>query len=123
MRHDERNPLGISGTVQSTTGSFITKVIAIIVGGALLVSALVISIAFFAVAFLVAAVGFGYFWWKTRAIRRQVREHLQAQARQTDEVAPPADVIEGVVVSRTERSEHGPTTNQLPVDDKPGSRR
>jgi len=104
MEHDNRNALGARGTSRSTTGSLIAKVGAIVIGGALLVGGLIVSIAFFAVALAVALIAFGYFWWKTRAIRRQMREHLHAQAHKGSESIS-ADVIEGVVLSRTERHE------------------
>lgn len=106
MNYDRRHSLGFSGSSRSSLGSFIAKIGSIIVGGALLVGTLVVSIAFFAVALAVAAVVFGFFWWKTREIRRQLREQLQGhtQARRPYEPTGQEDVIEGVVISRVERT-------------------
>lgn len=83
------------------------KVIGVVVGGLLLLGALLVSIAFFAVALTLALIVFGYFWWKTRAIRRQMREqlHAQAQPRREYDSSESADVIEGVVISRAEYAE------------------
>ena len=107
MNYDRRHSLGFSGSSRSSVGSFIAKIGSVIVGSALLVGTLVVSIAFFAVALAVAAVVFGFFWWKTREIRRQLREQLQGhtQARRPYEPATDhEDVIEGVVISRVERT-------------------
>ena len=56
-----------------------------IVGGVVMVGvfalALTFSVALFAVVITVGAVAWGYFWWKTRAVRKAMREHMAAPAR------------------------------------------
>lgn len=53
-----------------------------IVGGVVMVGvfalALTFSVALFAVVITVGAVAWGYFWWKTRAVRKAMREHMAA---------------------------------------------
>ena len=55
-----------------------------IVGGVVMVGvfalALTFSVALFAVVITVGAVAWGYFWWKTRAVRKAMREHMAAGA-------------------------------------------
>ena len=54
-----------------------------IVGGVVMVGvfalALTFSVALFAVVITVGAVAWGYFWWKTRAVRKAMREHMAAE--------------------------------------------
>ena len=64
-----------------------------IVGGVVMVGvfalALTFSVALFAVVITVGAVAWGYFWWKTRAVRKAMREHMAAEmdARRADGAA------------------------------------
>ena len=81
----------------------LARVLALIVGAALLVGGFLVSMVFFAVAIAVALVGIGVFMWKTRHLRRQIREQMRQQnpdARRW----PPADgdVIEGTVIRSSE---------------------
>ena len=63
------------------------KTIAVAGAGIVLVSAIAISIVFFAVAIVFLVGVGGYLWWKTRHLRKQMRTQF-AQS----------DVIEGVVI-------------------------
>jgi hypothetical protein len=108
MRVDESQlRLGGSGHVASRAKSFVGKAAAVLVGGVLLASAFVLSLAFFAVALTVALVFIGYVWWKTRGLRKQMRDHIQSQTRASSQHASAAsgDVIEGVVISSRTRDE------------------
>jgi predicted membrane protein len=70
------------------TQSILTRVLAVIVGGALLVGAVAISFVLFAVA-LAGILVFGvYVWWKTRDLRRQIKQSLSTRG----------NVIEGEVI-------------------------
>lgn len=72
--------------------SLLTKVLAVIVGAALLIGAVAISFVLFAVA-LTGILIFGvYVWWKTRDLRRELK--LRAQGGEVIE----GEVIEGEVV-------------------------
>lgn len=95
----DRPRLGYRGSVSSRAKDFAVKALAVVAGGVMVASAFVLSLAFFAIALAVVLIFGGYIWWKTRNLRRQVREELHAQMRQSQ---PQDDVIEGVVISRRE---------------------
>jgi len=76
-----------------------------VVGGALvLTAAFMFSLVFFAVLAIAGLIFWFYVMWKTRALRRQMREHLDAQQRGAPAPAPTAsapvsgEVIEGQAV-------------------------
>lgn len=87
-------------------GSLISKLIALIATATLLI----VGWMFFAVllVFLLSAglIIFGWIWWKTRALRRQLRVHKQfrasaandAEAFHADEFT--GDIIEGEVIRK-----------------------
>jgi predicted membrane protein len=107
MQGDERARLGVSGGVTQRAKSFLAKTAAIVTGGVLLASAFLISLAFFVVALAVVLVVGGYLWWKTRELRRQIREQMRGQnITRPAQNTPSGDVIEGVVISKSE--ERGP---------------
>jgi hypothetical protein len=100
--------LGYRGGVASRTKALAAKTLSIVLGGVVLVSAFVFSIVLFAIA-LAVVLAFGvYVWWKTRDLRRQMREQIHdsvgMQAGRRADAS--GDVIEGVVVSRKETSDH-----------------
>ena len=107
MQFDQERPLlGQRRGVYSTAMNVIVKVAAVTAGAIMLISALVLSIVFVVGAVAVLLVVGGYFWWKTRDVRKQMREQMRTQVR------PPfaqGDVIEGVVVrdvTAEDRPEH-----------------
>ena len=76
------------------------QVLTATVGLAALVLGLMFSAVFLIVLVVAGSILWGYFWWKTRVLRRQIREQMAAQAQQgfTDPPRGPAangDVIEG----------------------------
>ena len=102
MQGDERARLGFGSGV-TRAKNFMAKSAAIVMGGVLLASAFLISLAFFIVALAVVLVLGGYLWWKTRELRRQVREQLREQnITRHAHNTPPGDVIDGVVISKSE---------------------
>lgn len=103
MQGGQRARLGHRGGAAHRAKSFVTKTAAVVVGGLMLAGAFVISLAFFAVAIAVVFVVGGYLWWKTRDLRRQIREQMRGQdiARPAQHAAS-GDVIEGVVLSKRE---------------------
>ena len=84
------------------------SLLAQIVGGVIGVIALIGAFMFSAVVFvavaIVALVFWGWFWWKTRALRRQMQEQMNEQMREPRRESPfrsPADessVIDGEAV-------------------------
>jgi Flp pilus assembly protein TadB len=76
------------------TPGFLGRLAAFAVGAALLVAALMVSAVVFAIALVGALVIGGYVWWKTRALRRQLRERppgghvIEGEAIRDDDVPP-----------------------------------
>lgn len=112
MHDDGQQQLGYRGHLTSRPKGLFAKTLSVVLGSAVLVSAFVVSIAFFAVGLAVLLAFGGYLWWKTRHLRRQLREQMQNgpgmqafemhEARRSD---TPGDVIEGEVISRKETSD------------------
>ncbi len=77
----------------------VAQVLTAILGVLFLAGALMFSLVFFAVIAVAGLVLWGWFWWKTRALRRQIREQMQAQSVEMDS-APESEgeVIEGEVI-------------------------
>ena len=67
---------GIAGPEKSV----FTQIFTAAIGLLLLVGAFMFSLVFFAIIAVAGALIWGYFLWKTRAIRRQLREQLRAHA-------------------------------------------
>ena len=76
------------------------KVAAAIVGVLAIAAGLMFSLVFVVVIAVVGIVVWAYFWWKTRDLRRRLREQsAQAPFGQPGEAAPgESDVIEGEAV-------------------------
>ena len=96
----------------------IARIVAIVVGAVALGAALMFSLVFFAVLAVAVLVFGGYFWWKTRAIRAQIRKQMQDQAAAqqsepdfgspTPHHAGEGDIIEGVAVRVAEEKDSLP---------------
>ena len=82
----------------------IAQVLTLIVGLGLLAVAFMFSLVFFALVAIAGLVFWLYFWWKTRALRQQLRERMDEQVRAQDfepPVSGPAaggEIIEGKAV-------------------------
>ena len=72
----------------------IGKILATLVSAVVLVVAFMVSLLVFAVVAAIALVIVGYLWWKTRALRKQMREHT-----------PGGRVIEGEVTQHPDGSD------------------
>jgi hypothetical protein len=68
--------------------NILTRIFALVAGTALFVGAFALSIVFFAAVVVLGAAVAAYFLWKTRHVRRQMRQQYHA-----------GDVIEGTVIS------------------------
>jgi hypothetical protein len=87
---------------------FFGRVLAVIAGLVLFVLGLMFSVVIIAVALAAGLIIWGWIWWKTRALRQQMREQMEAgMAAGDDTAAPYADdegpapsgrVIEGEVI-------------------------
>lgn len=82
------------------TGSapgLLQKLLALLVGAVLLILGFMFSVVVLAVVAVLGAIGFGYFWWKTRALRKAMRERPQATIFEEGQVIidGEARVVEG----------------------------
>jgi ABC-type bacteriocin/lantibiotic exporter with double-glycine peptidase domain len=73
------------------------KLVALIVTVAVLALVLMFSAVLLAVIFVVGTIAWAYLWWKTREVRKQMRE-FQARATQRTEMASNDEVFEGEVI-------------------------
>jgi hypothetical protein len=97
---DLKQRLEWQGNAPSGVQRFFTRLLAVATAGALLVVTLMFSALLFAAALTLGLAIWGRVWWKTRALRKQMREHAQAfAARQhTTDSASGGRVIEGEVI-------------------------
>ena len=117
MQFDDKRPeLGERGTPPTRGAPGLLARVAAIIGGAiLLMSALALSIFFFAVLAVAGVLIGGYLWWKTRELRKQIRTQFASNDSQREIIEGEiieADIIEGEVVGR----------NASEVDSDPSAR-
>lgn len=90
------------------TGSkagLLQKLLALLVGAVLLILGFMFSVVVLAVVAVLGAIGFGYFWWKTRALRKAMRERPPAAVfdEETVIIDGEARVVEGeLLIERKE---------------------
>ena len=74
--------------------------LALITGTALLVLGFMFSLLILAAVAVVGLLGYGYLWWKTRALRRQINERMQRQMQhpQSDGAGTEGIIVEGEVI-------------------------
>ena len=82
------NPIYIT----TKSSSLLSKVVKILVTIILIGLALMFSVLLFVVILTVGAIAWGYLWWRTRDLRRQMR------AYSPDDVVMEGEVIEGEVI-------------------------
>lgn len=77
--------------------SLLARIVGVVVGVLALAGVFMFSVVVFIAVAVVGLVLWGYFWWKTRALRRQIEEQMRAQGGGafSREPAHDADVIEG----------------------------
>jgi Flp pilus assembly protein TadB len=61
--------------IQSGASGWLSRSIAVVLSVIVLVTAAMLSVLLLAVLFGVGAIVVGYFWWKTRELRRQMRAY------------------------------------------------
>jgi Flp pilus assembly protein TadB len=89
---------------------FLGKIVAFVLSVGLFALAFMFSLAALAVVAVVGIAFAGWFWWKTRALRRQMRE--QGVVFETSESPRGGQVIEGEVIREYRDSE--PSGKPLP---------
>jgi hypothetical protein len=102
---DPKKPVRLEFHAKVEGGGPFTRFIGAILGVAVIIAALFLSVFVFAGLLAVAVIAGGWFWWRTRRLRRQLRETIdratqesirQAQARANATAADPAGkIIEG----------------------------
>jgi len=92
LTNDEHFRLGGNGPrLRAPAPGLLGRILATVVSAALLVVAFMFSILVFAAVTAVALVAGGYLWWKTRALRQQLRER-----------PPGGRIIDGEVIRETD---------------------
>jgi membrane protein implicated in regulation of membrane protease activity len=107
MRYGYKPPEG-------TEPSLLGRVVGVAAGAVLLIAALMFSVVIFAFALAAGLLVWGWVWWKTREVRRQMREQMEAQRMeqpyggeaQPNDAAPGGRIIEGEVI-RDEGNDDG----------------
>lgn len=99
-------------TMRPGPPSLLAKVLAVVIGAALLVVGLAVSLVMLAVVLGAGIVIGGFVWWKTRDLRRQLREEAiraqQTHEQQVHERAGQRMVIDGVIEDVEFRDETRP---------------
>jgi hypothetical protein len=100
MHLDQPGPrIGYRGGALSRAKQLALKALVVVGGVLMLASAFLLSLVFLAIgSALVLTVG-GYLWWRTRALRRQMRARMQAALQPQFG----GEVIEGEVVSEARK--------------------
>ncbi|MCC7546325.1 MAG: hypothetical protein IT532_01020 [Burkholderiales bacterium] len=107
--NQEQGPfLGAPGANQP---SLIGRILGTLVGLLVLAGAFVFSVFLFAALAVVGVVVWGFVWWKTREVRKQMRAHMEQMQEQMRQAGVPpdpvagGDVIEGEFVREDERND------------------
>lgn len=82
----------------------LAKVVTFVLGAVLLVAGFMFSLVALAVVAVGAVVAGSWFWWKTRAMRRELRAQMAAQMQERESGRRPAEgyIIEGEVIREPE---------------------
>ena len=89
--------IGNRPRVRAPASGFLGKILTVVASAAVLAVAFMLSLLILAVVAAIALLAGGYLWWRTRALRRRMRER-----------PPGGRVIDGEVLREVEQSE----TNQ-----------
>ena len=82
----------------------LAKIVTFVLGATLIVVGFMFSLVALAVVAVGAVLAGTWLWWKTRAVRRQIREQMsQQQPVQRDEKPFDGHIIEGEVIRETEQ--------------------
>ncbi|MEM5382806.1 hypothetical protein VSR68_04270 [Paraburkholderia phymatum] len=74
MQNDRRQRrVAYEKGIQIGGSGWLARLLAVLLSAIVLVAAAMLSVVLLAVLFAVGTVVVGYFWWKTRALRRQAR--------------------------------------------------
>lgn len=93
------------------------KLIGVIATAILLILGLMFSVVVLAVVSVIGLVAFAYFWWKTRELRKAMKEHAAA-AQTADGTTVDGSIIEGEAVRVDEGAPARKTLQLLEVQQK-----
>jgi hypothetical protein len=79
MERNRHNPRAHGPSAGLQPAGPLGKIFAALIGAALLVLGLMFSVVIIAVAIAFGLVIWGWMWWKTRALRRQMRDQMEAR--------------------------------------------
>ena len=89
---EPRARIGYRPNAVSRAKQLALKTLIVLGGGVMVASAFVVSLVFLVIGAAVVLTGAGYLWWKTRDLRKQMREQMAGRS-------PPGRIIEGEVIS------------------------
>ena len=102
----ESDPLQTRLQFSRPPKSLLGKILSLLLGATLLVLAVMFSVVALAIVAVGGVIFAGWFWWKTRALRKQIREQMQAQSVEPPDLEPmeKGEVIEGEVIRVVDES-------------------
>ena len=114
---DPNKPVRLQFQAKVEGGGPFTRLIGAVLGIAVIVAALFLSVFVFAGLLAVGVIAGGWFWWRTRRLRRQLRETIdratqeslrQSQARANASAVDPSKIIEGDFIRTKPPDESSP---------------
>lgn len=98
------------GPLRPRSAGLLGRVLALIAGGMILVAGLFVSVLVFSLLLVVGVVAGGWFWWKTRDLRKDLRERMAQMQRMQAGRAPDdpvrdsaAEVLDGDFIQEADR--------------------
>jgi len=106
IRISTTGPAGSGGLLRTGLGGALGGVLALVAGGVVVVAALFVSAIVFSMLLVAGMLAGGWFWWKTRSLRKSLRERVarrQQEARSSGMADDPAgQVLEGDFIRETD---------------------
>ncbi len=96
LTNDELRRLGVHGRTGVRQPGLLTRIAGAAIGAVVLAGAFMVSVVMLAFVAAAGLAGGLYLWWKTRELRRQLRE------RSLNQPPPGGRVIEGEVIRESE---------------------
>lgn len=92
LTNEEMHRLDANDHARARQPGLIGRIAAAVIGALMLVGAFMVSVVVLAFAATAAVAGGFYLWWRTRALRRQLRERMRNQP------TPGGRIIDGEVI-------------------------
>jgi UPF0716 family protein affecting phage T7 exclusion len=92
------------GFLPASAAGLLGRAVAIAAGGLILVAGLFVSAVVFSMMLVVGLAAGGWLWWKTRHVRRELRERMEEmRGMQPGDHVRGADVIDGDYIRNSDR--------------------